>query len=182
MEQLYDLLHRVSRATKRRGVLHADLTFLTGGCWGRETSATGLIARRCSRASTARMALTVDFSARGVGFKSDEATYYMMAYSLAEDADLTYTARIWNGCGASSSSGRPAFFPEEGTHAEGGSGSRIRPVSTTASRSSIRSLPRRSSKVFGTNGFLVCTRCSWHSSSMCGYMFWHARAAPPSLR
>ncbi len=31
MEQLYELLHRVSRATKRRGVLHADLTFLTGG-------------------------------------------------------------------------------------------------------------------------------------------------------
>ncbi len=31
MEQLYDLLHRVSRATKRRGVLRADLTFLTGG-------------------------------------------------------------------------------------------------------------------------------------------------------
>jgi glycosyltransferase involved in cell wall biosynthesis len=31
MEQLYDLLHRVSRATKRRGVLNADLRFLTGG-------------------------------------------------------------------------------------------------------------------------------------------------------
>ncbi len=31
MERLYDLLHRVSRATKRRGVLRADLTFLTGG-------------------------------------------------------------------------------------------------------------------------------------------------------
>jgi len=31
MEQLYDLLHRVSRATKRRGVLQADLSFLTGG-------------------------------------------------------------------------------------------------------------------------------------------------------
>jgi glycosyltransferase involved in cell wall biosynthesis len=28
MEQLYELLHRVSRATKRRGVLQADLTFL----------------------------------------------------------------------------------------------------------------------------------------------------------
>jgi glycosyltransferase involved in cell wall biosynthesis len=28
MEQLYDLLHRVSRATKRRGVLQADLSFL----------------------------------------------------------------------------------------------------------------------------------------------------------
>jgi glycosyltransferase involved in cell wall biosynthesis len=31
MERLYDVLHRVSRATRRRGVLDADLTFLTGG-------------------------------------------------------------------------------------------------------------------------------------------------------
>src|SRR5258708_25997316 len=31
MEQLYDLLHRVSRDTRRQGVLQADLSFLTGG-------------------------------------------------------------------------------------------------------------------------------------------------------
>ena len=31
MEQLYDLLHDVSRATRRRGVLQADLSFLSGG-------------------------------------------------------------------------------------------------------------------------------------------------------
>jgi glycosyltransferase involved in cell wall biosynthesis len=31
MERLYDLLHRVSRPTKRQGVLHADLSFLTEG-------------------------------------------------------------------------------------------------------------------------------------------------------
>lgn len=31
MERLYDLLHATSRATKRKGVLQADLTFLTGG-------------------------------------------------------------------------------------------------------------------------------------------------------
>jgi glycosyltransferase involved in cell wall biosynthesis len=31
MERLYDLLHQVSRATKRRGVLQADLSFLTDG-------------------------------------------------------------------------------------------------------------------------------------------------------
>ncbi len=31
MERLYDLLHDVSRVTKRRGVLQADLSFLTGG-------------------------------------------------------------------------------------------------------------------------------------------------------
>jgi glycosyltransferase involved in cell wall biosynthesis len=31
MERLYDLLHDVSRATKRRGILQADLSFLTRG-------------------------------------------------------------------------------------------------------------------------------------------------------
>ncbi|MGH9411892.1 MAG: glycosyltransferase family 4 protein [Vicinamibacterales bacterium] len=31
MEQLYELLHRVSRSTDRQGVLHADLSFLTTG-------------------------------------------------------------------------------------------------------------------------------------------------------
>ena len=31
MEQLYEVLYRVSRATKRRGVLQADLSFLDGG-------------------------------------------------------------------------------------------------------------------------------------------------------
>jgi len=31
MERLYDLLHEVSRATKRRGVLRADLSFLSSG-------------------------------------------------------------------------------------------------------------------------------------------------------
>jgi hypothetical protein len=29
MERLYDLLHRVSRATHRKGVLVSDLSFLT---------------------------------------------------------------------------------------------------------------------------------------------------------
>jgi glycosyltransferase involved in cell wall biosynthesis len=31
MERLYDLLHDVSRRTKRAGVLQADLSFLSGG-------------------------------------------------------------------------------------------------------------------------------------------------------
>ena len=30
MERLYELLHRVSRATRRKGVLVSDLSFLTG--------------------------------------------------------------------------------------------------------------------------------------------------------
>ena len=34
------------------------------------------------------LALSVDFPRAAYGFQSDEATYYMMAYSLARDGDL----------------------------------------------------------------------------------------------
>jgi hypothetical protein len=34
MERLYTLLHEVSRATRRQGVLRADLSFLTSGVSG----------------------------------------------------------------------------------------------------------------------------------------------------
>lgn len=46
------------------------------------------------------LALSVDFARAAGGFKSDEATYYMMAHSLAGDGDLTYRredlARVWH--------------------------------------------------------------------------------------
>lgn len=46
------------------------------------------------------MALSVDVPRASYGFKSDEATYYMMAHSLAADGDLTYRrgdlARVWH--------------------------------------------------------------------------------------
>ena len=45
------------------------------------------------------LALSVDFPRAAFGFKSDEATYYMMAHSLAEDGDLSYRredlVRVW---------------------------------------------------------------------------------------
>jgi hypothetical protein len=44
-------------------------------------------------------ALSLDVPRAVIGFKSDEATYYMMAHSLAKDGDLTYhkhdLARVW---------------------------------------------------------------------------------------
>ena len=39
------------------------------------------------------LALTVDFPRAAIGFKSDEATYYMMGHSLAEDGDLDLPTR-----------------------------------------------------------------------------------------
>ena len=46
------------------------------------------------------LALSVDVPRAAYGFKSDEATYYMMAHSLAQDGDLTYRrtdlGRVWH--------------------------------------------------------------------------------------
>src|SRR4029453_15864851 len=45
------------------------------------------------------LAVAVDFPRAALGFQSDEATYYMMGYSLARDGDLTYRredlTRVW---------------------------------------------------------------------------------------
>ena len=45
------------------------------------------------------LALSVDFPRAAIGIQSDEATYYMMGYSLALDGDLTYRRedlmRVW---------------------------------------------------------------------------------------
>jgi hypothetical protein len=46
------------------------------------------------------LALTVDVPKAAYGFKSDEATYYMIGLSLVHDGDLTYRkedlARVWH--------------------------------------------------------------------------------------
>ena len=45
------------------------------------------------------LALAVDFPRAAMGIQSDEATYYMMGHSLAEDGDLAYRredlVRVW---------------------------------------------------------------------------------------
>ena len=45
----------------------------------------GLIAAAIFLSVYGTLALAVDFPRAAVGFKSDEATYYMMAYSLIDD-------------------------------------------------------------------------------------------------
>jgi hypothetical protein len=61
--------------------------------------APGLVAAALVLAMYGGLALSVDFPSAAFGFKSDEATYYMMAHSLAEDGDLSYRredlARVW---------------------------------------------------------------------------------------
>lgn len=59
----------------------------------------GLVAAALVLAVYGGMAFSVDFPRAAHGFKSDEATYYMMAWSLAADGDLAYRrgdlARVW---------------------------------------------------------------------------------------
>ena len=47
----------------------------------------GLIATALMFSVYAGMAVAVDFSRAASGFHSDEATYYMMAHSIAADGD-----------------------------------------------------------------------------------------------
>jgi hypothetical protein len=59
----------------------------------------GLILAAAALAVYGGLALTVDFPRAAVGIQSDEATYYMMGHSLAEDGDLAYRredlVRVW---------------------------------------------------------------------------------------
>ena len=56
----------------------------------------GLIAAALVLAVYGGLGLSVDFPAAAGGFKSDEATYYMMAWSLAEHLDLRYGDCRWS--------------------------------------------------------------------------------------
>ena len=59
----------------------------------------GLLAAAVVLLVYAGFALSVDFPRAAYGFQSDEATYYMMAHSLARDGDLEYRRedlmRVW---------------------------------------------------------------------------------------
>lgn len=137
------------------------------------------------------LALTVDFPRAGYGFQSDEATYYMMGHSLAEDGDLTYKkddlVRVWREFPSGPSgvflkkgqvvtgvslSWRPPFLkidgePDPNTHRLYYGKSFVYPVFA---------LPFV--KVFGTNGFLVLHAILLSLVAFCGYVFLSARGKP----
>lgn len=141
------------------------------------------------------LALTVDFPTAAYGIQSDEATYYMMGHSLAEDGDLTYRVdnleRVWREfpsgpAGVFLKKGRdvkgvtfvaaPPFFrivsePDPNTHRQYFGKSFIYPLFAAPFV-----------KGFGTNGFLLFHALLLSLVVFCGYLFLHARApALPSL-
>ena len=112
--------------------------------------------------------MSVDFPRTANGIHSDEATYYMMGHSLAEDGDLTYRkedlVRVWR----EFPSGPSGLFLKKGTDIVDAGLMRRPPFFWTATQDDPDptrlfygksfAYPLAAApfvKVFGTNGFLV---------------------------
>jgi hypothetical protein len=137
----------------------------------------GLIAAAVFLCVYGGLALTVDFPRAALGFKSDEATYYMMAYSLAEDGDLAYRkedlTRVWR----EFPSGPTGVFLKKGRTIKGAVDPD--PNRLYYGKSFIYPLVAAPFvKVFGTNGFLVLHALLLPLVLLCGYLFLHARSGP----
>ena len=130
------------------------------------------------------LALTVDFPRAAMGIQSDEATYYMMAHSLAEDGDLTYRredlVRVWK----EFPSGPAGLFLKKGRDILEAGTMRRPPfiwIRTQPDPDSSRYFYGKSFayplfaapfvRLFGTNGFLVLHAILLALVVWCGYLF-----------
>ena len=136
------------------------------------------------------VALTVDFPRTAIGIQSDEATYYMMGYSLAEDGDLTYRrpdlVRVWK----EFPGGPSGLFLKRGSDIQEW-GFMLRPPFVWTQKmpdpDTARLFYGKSFiyplvaapfvKVFGTNGFLVLHALLLAAVTWCAFLFLHARSA-----
>jgi hypothetical protein len=135
----------------------------------------GLIAAGLFLCLYGGLALTVDFPRVTQGFKSDEATYYMMAYSLIEDGDLAYTkadlVRVWR----EFPGGPQGLFLKKGKTITGAPDPN--PNRLYYGKSFIYPLVAAPFvEVFGTSGFLVLHALLLSAVILCGYLFLHARS------
>ena len=135
------------------------------------------------------IAVSVDFPQAAIGIQSDEATYYMMGHSLAEDGDVTYRrddlVRVWK----EFDSGPTGLFLKRGSDIVDWGLMKRPPFFWTrlepdpdASRLFFGKAfiyPLFAApfvKIFGTNGFLVLHALLLAGVVWCAYLFLHARA------
>jgi hypothetical protein len=123
------------------------------------------------------LALTIDLPKATYGFKSDEATYYMMGLSLARDGDLTYErkdlVRVWR----EFPSGPQGVFLKRGRTLGGAPDPD--PSRYYYGKSFIYPLFAAPFIVlFGSNGFLLLNAVCLALVLVCAYLFLHARSGP----
>ena len=136
------------------------------------------------------LALSVDFPRAALGFQSDEATYYMMAHSLAADGDLEYRradlVRVWREFPSGPSGvflkpGRTvrlrvnAAFPF-GHLSYGPDPDKQRLYYGKSFMYPLAAAPFV--WLFGTNGFLVLHALLLAAAVAAGYLFLAARSSP----
>ncbi|MCU0249006.1 MAG: hypothetical protein MUE61_02250 [Vicinamibacterales bacterium] len=150
----------------------------------------GLIAAAIVLSVYGAIALSTDFSRVAFGIQSDEATYYMMGHSLAEDGDFAYRredlARVWR----EFPSGPSGVFLKKGTDldlraTDGAPFLTIdrRPDPDTAQlfygKSYIYPLVAAPFvALFGTNGFLFFHAILLALATLAAYLFLNARSSP----
>jgi hypothetical protein len=156
----------------------------------RRDPAPGLIAAFIVFCLYGGLALSVDFSRAALGIQSDEATYYMMGHSLAEDGDLAYRredlARVWR----EFPSGPSGVFLKKGAdlHLRFGGDAPFVRVDRTPDADRGRFFygksyiyPLLASPfvfAFGTNGFLLFHALLLGLVVLCAYLFLNARSSP----
>ena len=137
----------------------------------------GLVLAAVFLAIYGTFALVVNLPKATFGFKSDEATYYMMGLSLARDGDLAYRkadlVRVWK-----EFPGGPAgVFLKRGQRIGGGADpDRSRYFYGKSFIYPLAAAPFI--VLFGSNGFLVLNALALALVLLCGYLFLHARAGP----
>lgn len=152
------------------------------------TSAPGLLLAAVILSLYGGLALSVDFPRAAFGLHSDEATYYMMGHSLAEDGDVTYRredlVRVWR----EFPGGPSGLFLKRGRDILDG-GLMLRPpffwTRTQPDPDGSRLFFGKSFiyplfaapfvAAFGTNGFLVFHAVLLTLVAWCAFLFLHAR-------
>jgi hypothetical protein len=139
------------------------------------------------------IAVSVDFPRAAIGFQSDEATYYMMGYSLALDGDLTYRRedlmRVWR----EFPTGPAGVFLKKGRDITAWGFMRRPPfVWTSTAPDTVEgrfffgksfiyaAFAAPFVRAFGTNGFLVFHALLLALVAWCSYVFLHTRMRPPA--
>ena len=123
------------------------------------------------------VALTINLPKATYGFKSDEATYYMMGLSLARDGDLTYErrdlVRVWQ----EFPSGPQGVFLKRGQKING----QPDPDQSRYYYGKSFAYPLFAAPLillFGSNGFLLLNAICLALVLLCAYLFLHARSGP----
>jgi hypothetical protein len=135
------------------------------------------------------LALTVDFKTAAIGIQSDEATYYLMGYSLAEDGDLEYRVEDLERGFREFPSGPSGIFLKRGTDV---TGFRLTPQPPFVAFPGVPDpdesrlyfgksfayplLAAPFVKILGTNGFLVVNALLLWALFFVVYLFTSARS------